>query len=46
LTAAVELDSVIGQPFYEKTGFIEPTALTQDVQGYALDLLDYRCPNP
>jgi ribosomal protein S18 acetylase RimI-like enzyme len=44
LTVSVEHDNVSGRRFYEKMGFAEPRELTQDVQGYALKLVEYRRP--
>jgi hypothetical protein len=41
---SVEHDNVSGRRFYEKMGFAEPRELTQDVQGYALKLVEYRRP--
>jgi hypothetical protein len=46
LTVSVERDNVIGRRFYEKMGFAEPRALTHDVQGYPLRLVEYRRPIP
>ena len=42
LTVLVEHDNVSGRRFYEKMGFAEVRELTQDVQGYALKLVEYR----
>lgn len=46
LTVSVERDNVIGRHFYEKMGFAEPRALSQTIQGYSLELLEYRRPIP
>src|SRR5262249_21772823 len=46
LTVSVEQHNLAGRRFYEKMGFADPRPLTQDVQGYALALLEYRRPIP
>jgi len=44
LTVQVERDNRNGRRFYERAGFAEPRELTQDVQGYALALVQYHRP--
>jgi ribosomal protein S18 acetylase RimI-like enzyme len=44
LTVQVERDNRDGRRFYERAGFTEPRELTQDVQGHALALVEYRRP--
>ena len=44
LTVQVERDNRNGRGFYERAGFAEPRALTHDVQGYVLALVEYRRP--
>jgi GNAT superfamily N-acetyltransferase len=46
LTVSVERDNRIGRRFYEKSAFGESREHVQDVQGYALDLVEYRRPIP
>jgi ribosomal protein S18 acetylase RimI-like enzyme len=46
LTVLVERDNRIGRRFYEKSGFGEPRAQSQEVRGYVLDLVEYRRPIP
>ena len=42
LTVSVERDNRIGRRFYERSGFGEPREHSQDVRGFALDLVEYR----
>ena len=42
----VERDNGNGRRFYERAGFADPRALTREVQGYALALVEYRRPIP
>jgi len=46
LTVSVERDNRLGRRFYEKSGFSEPREHSQQLQGYVLDLVEYRCPIP
>src|SRR5262245_19878797 len=46
LTVSVERDNRIGRRFYERSGFGEPSEHSQEVQGYVLDLVEYRRPLP
>jgi len=42
LIVDVERDNRIGRRFYERSGFGEPREHSQEVQGYVLDLVEYR----
>ena len=42
LTVSVERDYRIGRRFYEQSGFGELREHSQDVRGFALDLVEYR----
>jgi len=42
LIVDVERDNRIGRRFYERSGFGEPREHSQEVQGYVLDLIEYR----
>jgi len=42
LTVSVERDNRIDRRFYERSGFGELREDTQDVRGFALDLVEYR----
>jgi len=42
LIVDVERDNRIGRRFYERLGFGEPREHSQEVQGYVLDLIEYR----
>src|SRR5215470_3204427 len=44
LTVSVERDNRLGRRFYEKSGFGEPREHFQQLQGYVLDLVEYRRP--
>jgi len=44
LTVEVERDNLSGRRFYERAGFAAPRALTREVQGYVLALVEYRRP--
>src|SRR5262249_22377572 len=46
LTVAVERDNRIGRRFYERSGFGEPSEHSRELQGYVLDLVEYRRPIP
>jgi len=46
LTVSVERDNRTGRRFYERSGFREPSEHSQEVQGYVLDLVEYRRPIP
>jgi len=46
LTVSVERDNRLGRRFYEKSGFGEPREHSQQLQGYVLDLIEYRRPIP
>ena len=46
LTVSIERDNRLGRRFYEKSGFGEPREHAQQLQGYVLDLIEYRRPIP
>jgi len=43
---SIERDNRLGRRFYEKSGFGEPREHAQQLQGYVLDLIEYRRPIP
>jgi ribosomal protein S18 acetylase RimI-like enzyme len=46
MTVSVERDNRIGRRFYESSGFGGPTEHAREVQGFVLDLVEYRRPVP
>jgi ribosomal protein S18 acetylase RimI-like enzyme len=46
LTVSVERENILGRRFYERMGFAELRALSLEVQGFSLDLVEYRRPIP
>ena len=46
LTVSVERDNRIGRRVYERSGFGESSEHSQEVQGFLLDLVEYRRPIP